>query len=622
MKKCKNYLLSAIAATLVLAAICLPCALTGRTVANAAETKASLHAYLPIMQEVKAGGKIDEKATNLLIRLDANMNVITESGEIIAPLSEFDTGSATPVYFVKNTTAANNIAQKLSSEGVTNAVVASDKASLVLQMRQRAVTVSGMLDCRNKSIETRDDWDAIRIEANTNGARSVLVSGNVSAQCIRFLRRLSFAVYVEVSTDAEIVNAVGGGATGLMSANPTKTREKADTLCGDVLAPPIIVAHRGLSGIPRENGSEYHENTVEAAWAAYTLGGADTVEIDIYLSKDNELVVMHNPSLGGTTTGSNSDIIQNMTLEQIRQYKVIGSGMGINTIQDPIPTLDDYFKKFKGEDLNIFVEIKGDKAEIVPKLKEKIEQYGMASQVTVITFTEKFLSAFREIMPEVSTGLLYNYSADNISNILRKANAYNATFNPSYAGLTAQEIGKYNRCGITVWPWTFRIEEVFKNEFWTVASGGLTLDYCGWLKTWVKRMEPESLLVSAVPGERFAISCNRVTYGNGTSESAYRVQQLSGDIDIVLDEKGYLTASGVGSAEIVLTYGNASPDYKVVSQPITVISQEKKADEPPAPTPNPSGGCKSAAAGASISLAVIVLSLAAAAILWRRKRCK
>ena len=72
---------------------------------------------------------------------------------------------------------------------------------------------------------------------------------------------------------------------------------------------PFVVGHRGIP-------DQAPENTIESSQLAVEKG-ADIVELDIYVTKDKELVVIHDGTLDRTTNGTGN--VQNMTLEEIRQ---------------------------------------------------------------------------------------------------------------------------------------------------------------------------------------------------------------------------------------------------------------------------------------------------------------
>ena len=340
------------------------------------------------------------------------------------------------------------------------------------------------------------------------------------------------------------------------------------------------------------------------------------MEIDVYLSADNEIIVMHDPDLNRTTNGTGK--VEEMTLQEIRQYRVVGSSAMGSSVSDPIPTLDDFMQKFKGEDCNLFIEIKGSKTAIIQRLREKIEQYDFSSQCTIIAFDSRYLAEARKQMPEISLGFLYDYKGEAAGDILRKVNPFNATFNPSYTGLNTNNVAEWNGCGITVWPWTFRNQDVYKDYFF-MGMGGVTLDYCGWMTAWVKRLVPESNEIAVSPQTKFVISCERETFGGARAETAYSFKVLGGDLELSMDENGYFAAAGEGSATIVLAYANAQPAYTLLSEPILITSKVA----PPATAPqeeSQKSGCGSSANATAGGMAILLLCASALAADCKRRR--
>ena len=87
----------------------------------------------------------------------------------------------------------------------------------------------------------------------------------------------------------------------------------------------LNVAHRGASAYEPEN-------TLRAFRRAYELG-ADLCEIDLHLSKDGELIVMHNADVDHTTDGHG--LIAEMTLAEIKQLDA-GEGESVPTLQEVV----------------------------------------------------------------------------------------------------------------------------------------------------------------------------------------------------------------------------------------------------------------------------------------------
>lgn len=114
-----------------------------------------------------------------------------------------------------------------------------------------------------------------------------------------------------------------------------------------------IFAHRGSKGT-------YPENSMLAFKKAISVG-VDGIELDIHMTKDNVLVVIHDATLDRTTTGTG--YIKNHTLAQIRavsagakfaEYKHYDSSWD----QALVPTLAETLTLFKEHDLAVNIELK------------------------------------------------------------------------------------------------------------------------------------------------------------------------------------------------------------------------------------------------------------------------
>lgn len=149
--------------------------------------------------------------------------------------------------------------------------------------------------------------------------------------------------------------------------------------------------------------------------------------------------------------------------------------------------------------------------------------------------------------------------------------------------------------------------------------GGVTLDYCGWMTAWVKRLVPESKEISVSPQTKFVISCERETFGGARAETAYSFKILGGDLELSMDENGYFSAAGEGSATIVLAYANAQPAYTLLSEPILITSKVAPPATAPQEEPQKSG-CGSSANATAGGMAIFLLCAAALAADCKRRR--
>ena len=99
----------------------------------------------------------------------------------------------------------------------------------------------------------------------------------------------------------------------------------------------IVVAHRGDWRYAPENSLEAIRHSIAV--------GVDVVELDLQLTKDSVLIIMHDSKLDRTTTGSGA--VKDFTLAEIKQLK-LKNGCGIKT-KCVVPTLEEALLEAKGK---------------------------------------------------------------------------------------------------------------------------------------------------------------------------------------------------------------------------------------------------------------------------------
>ena len=110
----------------------------------------------------------------------------------------------------------------------------------------------------------------------------------------------------------------------------------------------IVLGHRGASGYAPEN-------TLEAFKLAMDMG-ADGFELDVHLSKDGELVVIHDETVDRTTDGTG--FVGEMTLAQLKALDAWNHKEGYQGAR--IPTLAEVYDLIRDTDHIVNVEIKTD----------------------------------------------------------------------------------------------------------------------------------------------------------------------------------------------------------------------------------------------------------------------
>ncbi|HEX9251237.1 MAG TPA: glycerophosphodiester phosphodiesterase family protein, partial [Ignavibacteriaceae bacterium] len=151
---------------------------------------------------------------------------------------------------------------------------------------------------------------------------------------------------------------------------------------------PLIIAHRGES-------VEAPENTLSAINLAWERG-ADGVEIDVHLTRDNQIVVIHNSKTRIISGKSLS--IKSQTLGKLKSFDV-GRKIGDKWYAERIPTLDEVLSTVP-PDKYLFIEIKCG-LEIVPQLKQVFKQTKLdTNQIKIIGFGLKKMTVIKKNFSE------------------------------------------------------------------------------------------------------------------------------------------------------------------------------------------------------------------------------
>ncbi len=160
-----------------------------------------------------------------------------------------------------------------------------------------------------------------------------------------------------------------------------------------------VWAHRGASGYAPENTLE--------SFALAAEQGADAIELDVQLSRDGELVVIHDETTDRVS--GKKAWVKDLTLKELKELNVSlphPEGYAVTRI----PTLREVYELIRPTGLNINVEIK---SSIVwyPQIEEKVlaltVQMGMEERVIYSSFNHYSLVKLKELDPSVKTGMLY-----------------------------------------------------------------------------------------------------------------------------------------------------------------------------------------------------------------------
>ncbi|HVR69388.1 MAG TPA: glycerophosphodiester phosphodiesterase family protein [Vicinamibacteria bacterium] len=167
--------------------------------------------------------------------------------------------------------------------------------------------------------------------------------------------------------------------------------------------PALIIAHRGDS-------AHRPENTLAAFASALELG-VELVELDVQLSHDGAVVVIHDPSVDRTTGGSGR--VREMTLGELRRLSAgYPSRYGAAFAGERIPTLAEVLGLVRDR-ARAMIEIKSDavtsdaEGGIEALAIAEVRRAGMEKDVALISFDRRALVRCRGLAPEIARGHVF-----------------------------------------------------------------------------------------------------------------------------------------------------------------------------------------------------------------------
>lgn len=154
-----------------------------------------------------------------------------------------------------------------------------------------------------------------------------------------------------------------------------------------------VVGHRGAAALAPENTLASFRKALEI--------GVDIIELDIHLTNDGRIVVIHDSNVKRTTNSKGE--ISELTLEEIKSLDA-GSWFDASFENEQIPTLSEVLDLVNGQ-CKVLVEIKWPKSNIyktiVPKMLDIFDEKNASSWVIVQSFEPKYLNQLSELTSEI-----------------------------------------------------------------------------------------------------------------------------------------------------------------------------------------------------------------------------
>ena len=213
----------------------------------------------------------------------------------------------------------------------------------------------------------------------------------------------------------------------------------------------LVLAHRGASGYAPENTMPAFEKAIEM--------GADGFELDVQMTKDGEIVVIHDETIDRTSDGKGW--VKDYTLEELRKFNYNRTHKEYEHAD--IPTMREVFELVKPTNLVINIEIKTGVVfyPIEEKLLALTKEYGMEDRVFYSSFNHYTVKKIHELDPSTEVGFLYGDGPIDMPQYGEKhgVNALHpALYNLQYPGF----VEECKKRGLKLHVWTVNEEKYVK----------------------------------------------------------------------------------------------------------------------------------------------------------------
>lgn len=222
-----------------------------------------------------------------------------------------------------------------------------------------------------------------------------------------------------------------------------------------------IYAHRGFSG-------NYPENTM-LAFKKAVEAGVDGIELDVHLTKDNELVIIHDEDIKRTSNGEG--LVRDMTLEELKKFDYSATYAGVYGFNE-IPTLREYFDYIKDTGVITNIELKTGIFEyptIEGRVIDMIKEYGLEDKIILSSFNHYTVMRCKDIAPEIKRGFLseswlINYGKYTAENDVQCCH-------PIWCFLSEETVKEMHDAGCEINTWTVNeYEDIKRLASWGVDS--------------------------------------------------------------------------------------------------------------------------------------------------------
>jgi glycerophosphoryl diester phosphodiesterase len=236
----------------------------------------------------------------------------------------------------------------------------------------------------------------------------------------------------------------------------------------------IIIGHRGAAGLAPENTLASFKKAMELK--------VDMMELDVHVSKDDSLIVMHDYDVERTTSGKGE--IENLTYSYIKTLDA-GSKFKPEFKDEKVPTLDEVLK-LSGGKTKVLIELKwpgkGLYTDLVKKVIACIRSNKAESWVVIQSFEVAYLEEMHKLAPDLECqqliiapkGIMPMHVTRKLKGGKFTPLSYVTSVNPHHMFVTKAWVKRMHKEHKTVYPFTLNTEDKMRKAINLGADGIIT----------------------------------------------------------------------------------------------------------------------------------------------------
>ncbi len=291
-----------------------------------------------------------ERAAVVMAEVDANMNILDRGGKTLISVSDFiDTYRSLliPAFVIDSEAEADAIAELIGKKDLIDCYVVaeSENAGLVRRVRlanSTTANISGALIFDD--LNTSSARQSARALVADNMCYVAISKAPLTEESAKYFNVRQIGAWSYAEDEQSVYRGIANGYHGIISNDVAMIYDVYESITEPTVSgKPVIIAHRGAN-----KAVGYPENTLMGYQAAIEKFGADAIEVDLRLTRDGYIYLMHDSTLDRTTNGTGAGA--NLTLEA-KKALTVDEISGKNTV---VPTFEELLELVQGTDTVIY----------------------------------------------------------------------------------------------------------------------------------------------------------------------------------------------------------------------------------------------------------------------------